>query len=688
MYGIGKEAPAYIWHYDYYLSGNASDAFAAYDPERVADEIAGTGANFAAIFALNQHGYAYYPSKVAPLHPYLGGRDYTGTLLEALQRRGIFVITYVNYMNIERREDHPEWWQRDSDGVPIYAEGWGVPCPNSPIREYMADVVREIATLYPTQGFFHDMYAYNRRGCWCDYCRAKFAREYDGLPFPLKEDWGSESWLKFLEFRERSAIETMKHIRDAAKAVRPELVWVTHCGPDQDWGNATATLTAQVDDMLQKEIPTRGGKGNWSAGQMSKLMQPYAKGQQAVTILADIHFYWEKPAGWFYTPWSVNQVKRQVAEIVAHGAWPDIYTEPYPDSRNDPHTVQGVKAAFDMVKEVEPYLLATETVKSVALHYSRATLDYWGRSHPEEYRRGFDGAYKALTEAHLPFDIVLDEQIEDGTIAQYDLLIMSNSACTSEAVNAGLRRYVEGGGAVIASYLTSLYDEKGRIRRDFALADLLGVSYRSERGRGYLQAGGELAEGLTGSPIIQHRLAGAVAAEGTEVRGRLLDLSPTNLTPFTYVPAPAGESQWPGIVRRGKVLYLAGDLGYSYMRAGYPDHLRLLANAVHSLVGADLPLQLEAPTTVDVSLWQQGERWLVHLVNLTTQQIITEAECEVEPHEVIPVHDLVLRVCRRGNFRRAFRARDGKEYPVTLEKDWVRVEIPKLELYEVVVFEP
>ena len=687
MYGIGKEAPAYIWHYDYYLSGNASDAFAAYDPERVADEIAGTGTNFAAIFALNQHGYAYYPSKIAPVHPYLGGRDYTGSLLEALQRRGVFVITYVNYMNIERREAHPEWWQRDSDGVPIYAAGWGVPCPNSPIREYMASVVREIATLYPTQGFFHDMYAYNRDGCWCDYCRAKFARE-DDAPFPLREDWGSEAWLKFLQFRERSAIDTMKYIRDAAKSVRPELVWVTHCGPDQNWGAGTATLTAQVDDMLQKEIPTRAGKGNWSAGQMSKLMRPYAQGQQAVTILADIHSYWEKPAGWFYTPWSVNQVKRQVAEIVAHGAWPDIYTEPYPDSRNDPHTVQGVKAAFDMVKEVEPYLLGTDTVKSVALHYSRATLDYWGRSDPREYRRGFDGAYKALTEAHIPFDIVLDEQIVDGAISQYDLVILSNSACTSNAVNEGLRRYVEGGGSLFATYLTSLYDEHGRQRDDFALADLMGVSFRAERGRGYLRAHGDLAEGLSASPIIQHRLAGVEAASGATVEGKLLEFSPTNLTPFTYVSAPAGESDWPAIVRRDRVLYLAGDLGYAYMRAGYPDHLYLVRNCVRLLVEDKLPLQLEAPTTVDVSLRQQGDRWLVHLVNLTTQQIIPEAECEVEPHEIIPVHDLTLRVRRPGGFGRAFRARDGKEYPIVEEGEWVRVEIPKLELYEVIVLEP
>ncbi|HEV7215226.1 MAG TPA: beta-galactosidase, partial [Chloroflexota bacterium] len=82
--------PQYIWHLDYYLSGDSLDAFADYDPERLADELCTAQPNIVAIFALNQHGYAYYPSQVDP-HPRLGGRDYTGTRLEALHRRGVRV---------------------------------------------------------------------------------------------------------------------------------------------------------------------------------------------------------------------------------------------------------------------------------------------------------------------------------------------------------------------------------------------------------------------------------------------------------------------------------------------------------------------------------------------------------------------------------------------------------------------
>src|SRR5579859_4942141 len=91
------------WTTDYDLSGDSPDAFADYDPDRLADELCSAKPNVVVIFALNQHGYAYYPSNVAPPHPRLGDRDYTGTLLEALHQRGVRVLTYVNWMNIDQR---------------------------------------------------------------------------------------------------------------------------------------------------------------------------------------------------------------------------------------------------------------------------------------------------------------------------------------------------------------------------------------------------------------------------------------------------------------------------------------------------------------------------------------------------------------------------------------------------------
>ena len=586
-----QEGPIYDWHYDYYLSGKSPDGFAAFDAERLADEVCSAGPNLVVVFALNQHGYAYYPSDVAPVHPSLGDRDYTGSMIGALHQRGAKVLTYVNYMNIDQRAAHPEWWQRTANGDQVYEEGWGVPCPNSPIRQHMKAIVAEVAQRYPTDGFFFDMFGFNRSGCWCDYCRQAFGERYE-LPYPIQEDWGSESWRQLIDFRYESAAEMMAEVRDAAKAVRPELVWITHAGPLKDWSRATSTLAPIIDDVVHKEVNTRWGKGRWIPGQMSKLLRSYGKGKPAIVCLADIHMYWDKPKGWFYIPNTATQLKLQVASIIAHGGWPSIYTEPYPDSRNNPYTIQGIREAFTMARTVEPYLVGADTVKSVALHYSQRTLDFYGRGDPDRYLQSFHGAYKALLASHIPFDIVIDEHITDGRVRDYDLCVLSNSACTSDAVNEGLLSYVESGGSLLATYKTSLYDESGRQRDDFGLQEAFGASYYLDFEPAYISVDSSMAAGLTGSPMIQHHLVRAQAAPGSQVLGSLIAPSPTDLAPFTYVSAPTEETPWPSLVRKGQVVYCAADIGYTFLRAGYPDHVRLIANIVQALVADRIPLPL------------------------------------------------------------------------------------------------
>ena len=64
-------------------------------------------------------------------------------------------------------------------------------------------------------------------------------------------------------------------------------------------------------------------------------------------------------------------------------------------------------------------------------------------------------------------------------LAGFKVLVLANVALMSDAQAEAVRRFVRDGGGLIATHETSLFDEKGRRRADFALADVLGVHYQN-----------------------------------------------------------------------------------------------------------------------------------------------------------------------------------------------------------------
>jgi hypothetical protein len=80
---------------------------------------------------------------------------------------------------------------------------------------------------------------------------------------------------------------------------------------------------------------------------------------------------------------------------------------------------------------------------------------------------------QALIEGKVPFDIIFDEQLRD--LSQYRALILPDQECLSDEEMTLIRRYVEGGGGLVATERTSLYDTRRTRRGNFGLSDLLGV---------------------------------------------------------------------------------------------------------------------------------------------------------------------------------------------------------------------
>src|SRR5512146_1176330 len=55
-----------IYWYDQYALNGQETAFSRYDPDRIASELKGVGAEIVAVYAANQFSVAYYPSTIWP----------------------------------------------------------------------------------------------------------------------------------------------------------------------------------------------------------------------------------------------------------------------------------------------------------------------------------------------------------------------------------------------------------------------------------------------------------------------------------------------------------------------------------------------------------------------------------------------------------------------------------------------
>jgi hypothetical protein len=170
--------------------------------------------------------------------------------------------------------------------------------------------------------------------------------------------------------------------------------------------------------------------------------------------------------------------------------------------------------------------------------------------------------------------------------------------------------------------------------------------------------------------------------------------------PLTFVPEfPVNppETAWmretdspiPGLVVSeypggSRVAYLAADLDRRYLRELLPDHASLLANLVRWAGRDSIPLHVQGPGLIDCHLYQQQEKLILHLVNLTSS-----GTWRAPIDELIPVGPLQVRVKLPEGIpgKSARLLVSSGSTPVATRQGWAEVTIKSILDHEVIVLE-
>ncbi len=301
------------------------------------------------------------------------------------------------------------------------------------------------------------------------------------------------------------------------------------------------------------------------------------------------------------------------------------------------------------------------------------------------------GFYSLLLHGRVPMTTLHRRMIEHE-LTGYRVLCLANEAALGDKQIEAVERFVREGGGLIATGETSLYDELGQCRGDFALARLFGAHWRGATAnptsvgdqvdpaqqaawRLHLDGKHEVTRGLQGAcvPVVEKLIRVEPAPDakvlGT-VRGKGL---PVDGLPGVIVHQYG----------KGRVVYFPGRIDSTFSRHLDAVSPRLIAGAVAWACRDRVPCRVtSAEGRISVRLFDQDGRRIVHLVNQSGDPIAK--------YEQIPsVENLTIELeVPNGKQVAAVRALWSKQALENQATDSrLRVRLPRLDEYEVIIVE-
>jgi len=265
---------------------------------------------------------------------------------------------------------------------------------------------------------------------------------------------------------------------------------------------------------------------------------------------------------------------------------------------------------------------------------------FFGHDAPVIYQPGYirrvtqvpyRGMVQALFESRTPYYPV---HIADLARHGKDLpvLVFPNIGGMTDAECAAVREYVRAGGSIVVTGMTSLYDGDGEPRRDFGLADVLGVNLVATAPKRTFFA--EAMENSyfalppgNGGTVRHPALAGLEETQVIPYGGsaNALRVAPDRQVLATFAVAkndgaPTGDGERHclivGTFGRGRVAFMPNDLDPRYLDDPYPDQALLIGNLLRWCAGeGPLPVELDGPGYVGAYLYRKNGASLVHLLN-------------------------------------------------------------------------
>lgn len=656
---------------------------ATINADSVVADLVATSAN---TLLINAGGImAFYPTRL-DFHyrnPYLKDNNVLAGIVRKCHDNGIKVIVRFDFSRVHESifKAHPDWCYISPKGERIINTDMYVVSINAPyVQEKAFRIIEEVITTFPVDGIFLNMPGYQVNNPYegkyhgidqNEYDQKRFAEFSGGQSLPVAENKADPLFQKYLEFKKATVEDWSERLHKLVKSKNEQI--------------AICTYSDKFVDIIRHESQSMTTLPYWpytASDNVGNAVNSFPDHVISNASIQQISFQSR------YNAVEPEETRIRLYENIANGSGLDMSMmgdmRGYEDERNYPV----FRKVYAFHQKNEPYFGKYRSVAKIAIVAPGA----WPNGEPmQEYR----GIQLMLREAHIPFDIVEDGQIEnlETKVKGYKMLILPEITYLKSGALRILKEAVSNGTHVIATN-RSLFDSPETLQTLFGAK----IDQKDNDGAGNYLVPDDRAifKSFKGQTMLFWKFnLGLYDLSGADQR-LLPVLAKGRPGPPEIIGGHDPTGRYAMAIKnhgKGKAVIFPINLGRIYYMHGYQEHKLILLDAIrYILPEAFESLQTNAPARVETVLKNfikntpaseaktTSDGQILHLINLTG----FSGNTYFEP---LPVRDIDFKIRSVKKPRKVFTLTDGRPLPFTWADGRIQLKIKQLNEFESVVME-
>lgn len=425
--------------------------------------------------------WAYYPTKAYPMHPELGSRDLVEEVSRECRKAGIHVYCYCKYgnpfMKVGWVDNHPEyadWVLRGPDGKPYgtFESGDDTDLMQKPdatgdaYRQAIHQVVRELCN-HDIDGVYFDApgdFGYTDI-CYCPTCRRNF-RAFSGMDIDrLQNPDDMEAriaWFRwFQELNRTDMLDFRKIIHGSGKFM--------FCHNGATWQGTAVRVQYRIPDGFMVEHSTQTYQRMMTGLMGASMARPYKKVTQMYLGSYCVADFNQPPHShpWYQQNSDMedgDEILMEGFTILATGNAPFYYGAARLYYGIGSGSAKPAQDVFALMHKIELIHRDSVPVPYVTVMPTWGAQQLWRTRRRSWNMVMSEGLSLAMLDERINLDVCPSTELTANWLQSQRVIALCGASGISDDEVTMLADWVKGGGGLLATYDTGLYDENGRLR--------------------------------------------------------------------------------------------------------------------------------------------------------------------------------------------------------------------------------